>query len=78
LISLIILRDILILLLDKNGRVIGVAVPPCSNADETDNMKAELQKLRQYGRSCSGSKRGVFEVLEYGLQFGGGSKVAGP
>jgi hypothetical protein len=75
---LFILRDIPILLLDKNGRMIGVAVPPRSNKDETDNMMAQLQKLRQYGKPCSESKRGAFEVLECGLQFGGGSKVAGP
>lgn len=68
-------RDRPILICDLGGTVVGVAVPPCDK-ELSKSLTCELEKLRTYGQKYQDSKRGDFEIVQHGLQFGGGVIVS--
>lgn len=66
------------MILDKNGTLIAVALPPSKDSDMNAALSLDLEELTAVGTTCPYSKRGNFTILEHGLQFGGGSKLPGP
>jgi hypothetical protein len=67
-----------LLILDKKGRLIGLAVPP-SDSEESEGMRKGLEDLAQFGVAPSKEalSRGDFETIPCGNQFGGGPKEPG-
>ena len=66
------------LILDKNGILVSVALPPVHDDPMNEALKRDLEALTDIGIACPHSKRGNFTILEHGMQFGGGSTIPGP
>src|ERR1700749_913064 len=71
-------RDCPLLILDKKGVLISVALPPIQDDSMNKALRLDLERLTNVGIACPYSKRGSFTILEQGIQFGGGSKLPGP
>lgn len=71
-------RDCPLIILDKKGILVSVALPPIQDDDMNAAMRLDLEKLTNVGIACPYSRRGSFTILEHGLQFGGGSTMPGP
>jgi len=70
--------DCPLVILDKNGVCIGVAIPSCEDSAVIEAINKGLEELEKYGTTEAKSKRGSFSKIGHGIQFGGGSKTPGP
>jgi hypothetical protein len=61
---------------DSGGTVMGCLVPPKEGADTIENIRKKLQDLQHVSQKTASVSRGSFQIIPYGIQMGGGSKVS--
>jgi hypothetical protein len=69
-------RDEIHQILDSQGRLVGLFLPPSLSPDEIESVSQAMDTLYSVSRKYAGKKRGEFKVLIHGFQKGGGSIVS--
>jgi hypothetical protein len=63
-------------IVDFEGKVIGVFLPPTLTEKECDDIWMSLKEMEHIATTRAGEKRGEFMTMTYGIQKGAGSGVS--
>jgi hypothetical protein len=69
-------RSIPLLILDKDGVLLGVVCPPNKDPGFNEQLIKEMKKLSLVGEHDAKNKsRGSFKIVKHGIQMGAGARV---